>query len=78
MLKQYKNLTDNRLNMSNARRRSIPQKKIIKKSDPASADDQKLNEEDSDMRQESHELDHTIQLPSGGESENKNSFLDPL
>ena len=27
MLKHYKNLTDNRLNMSSARRKSIPQKK---------------------------------------------------
>ena len=69
--------------MSNARRRSIPQKKIIKKSDPAGTEDQKLHgEEDSDMRQESHELDHTIQLPREGESENKNLLLhvifDPL
>ena len=63
--------------MSNARRRSIPQKKIIKKNDPASTEDQKLHgEEDSDMRQESHESDHTIHLPSEGESENKNSFLE--
>ena len=65
--------------MSNARRRSIPQKKIIKKNDPASTEDQKLHgEEDSDMRQESLELDHTIHLPGENESENKNSFLDPL
>ena len=42
MLKHYKNLTDNRLNMSSARRRSIPQKKIVKATDATSLIDSKL------------------------------------
>ena len=33
MLKHYENLTDNQWNMSSARRRSIPQRKILLTSD---------------------------------------------
>jgi hypothetical protein len=61
MLKHYKNLTDNRLNMSSARRRSLPQKKVLKVVDPASADDSKtVLAEDSEMRQDSLEVDHSV------------------
>lgn len=60
MLKHYKNLTDNRLNMSSARRRSLPQKKVLKV-DPASADDPKIIQaEDSDIRQDPLEVDHSV------------------
>jgi hypothetical protein len=60
MLKHYKNLTDNRLNMSSARRRSLPQKKVLKAADPASLDDSKMVQaEDSEIRLDSVEVDHT-------------------
>ena len=61
MLKHYKNLTDNRLNMSSARRRSIPQKKTVKATDAASVNDSKLVDSGpNDFRQVDTEYMHTV------------------
>lgn len=61
MLKHYKNLTDNRLNMSSARRRSLPQKKVLKAVDPASTDESKIIQaDDSDIRVDSVEIDQSV------------------
>ena len=60
MLKHYKNLTDNRLNMSSARRRSIPQKKVVKTTDATSLNDSKLVDSGPNyFRQDDTEYIHT-------------------
>ena len=60
MLKHHKNLTDNRLNMSSARRRSIPQKKVVKTTDATSLNDSKLVDSGpNDFRQDDTEYMHT-------------------
>ena len=61
MLKHYKNLTDNRLNMSSARRRSIPQKKTVKATDATSLNDSKLVDSGpNEFRQDDTEFRRTL------------------
>lgn len=77
MLKHYKNLTDNRLNMSSARRRSIPQKKVIKRCDIGGMGSSKVPEnDDSDVRQELHEVDHMSNVII--EDNFKDMMMEPL
>ena len=52
MLKNFKNLTDNRLNSSSAKRRSVPQKKAVKAADQPCADESRQPNCESDVLQE--------------------------
>ena len=77
MLKHYKNLTDNRLNMSSARRRSIPQKRVVKRSDLVGFEDSKVPEnDDHDINPELHEVDHISNI--NNEEDVKDMSTDPL
>ena len=77
MLKHYKNLTDNRLNMSSARRRSVPQKKAVKRTDMVGFEDSKVIEsDDHDISVELHEVDHMSNI--NNEEDVKDVSTEPL
>ena len=52
MLKNFKNLTDNRLNFSSAKRRSVPQKKVVKAAAQSYTDEPKQPKCESDVLQD--------------------------